>query len=277
MVVVLSVLAAIAYGVGDFVGGLASRQRSAITVLLYSYPVGGVLMCVLLVFVPGTLGWSALGYGAVGGVAGLIGVALLYSLMAVAPMNVVSPVTAVLAAAVPVCFGVVTGERPGIAAWLGIALGLVAVVLVSRTSDSSPHGPVGARVLGLAVVSGLGFGVYFICLAQPPADSGLWPVVVARLVSAVLVVPLAWRMGRIAALPGTLVALAAFAGALDASANLFFLLATRTGLLSLASVITSLYPASTVLLSMTVLHEHAGRAQRIGLALAAGSIVLVTR
>lgn len=277
MVVLLALVAAVAYGVGDFVGGLAARQRAAITILLYSYPVGALLMCAMLPVFPGTLNWPTLGYGAAGGVAGLVGVTLLYSLMAVAPMNIISPITAVLAAAVPVVFGVLTGERPGPAAWAGIALGLLAVVLVSRTPEDHPHGPLGSRVLALAVLSGLGFGVYFICLAQPAQDSGLWPVVISRAASAVLIVALARRTANVAHLPPRLLVLAATAGVLDAAANLFFLLASRQGFLSLASVITSLYPAATVLLSIAVLHEHTGRMQRVGLALAAGSIVLVTR
>jgi drug/metabolite transporter (DMT)-like permease len=202
---------------------------------------------------------------------------LLYSLMTVAPMNIVSPITAVLAAAVPVAFGVLSGERPSPVAWLGVAVGLLAVVLVSRTADDHPHGPVGGRTVALAALSGVGFGVYFIFLARAGSDSGMWPVVISRLTSAVLIVPLAMRMHATEAIRGRLLGLCLLGGALDASANLFFLIASRHGFLSLVSVITALYPAATVVLAVTVLHEHTGRAQRIGLALAAGAIVLVTR
>jgi drug/metabolite transporter (DMT)-like permease len=117
----------------------------------------------------------------------------MYSLMARAPMNIILPVTAVLAAVVPVGFGVNVGERPHVAAWFGIALGLFAVVLVSRTPDDHPHGLVAARVLALAGLSGLGFGVYFICLARADHDSGLWPLVISRITDAALIVPLARR------------------------------------------------------------------------------------
>src|SRR5262249_60905891 len=82
--------------------------------------------------------------GACGGIGGMVGVIVMYSLMARAPMNIISPVTAVLAAVVPVAFGVIVGERPHVSAWLGIAIGLVAVVLVGYTSDGHPHGPTGA-------------------------------------------------------------------------------------------------------------------------------------
>lgn len=276
MVVVLALLAAVVYGTGDFVGGLASRQRPAIAVLLYEYPVGAVLVLALLPAFYGPLDPRSALLGVGGGIAGMVGIIVLYSLMARAPMNIVSPVTAVLAAIVPVGFGVLVGERPHLAAWFGIALGLVAVLLVSRTPQDHPHGPIGLPILALACLSGLGFGVYFICLARADHDSGLWPLVISRLTSAALIVPLAWHRRVAQVLTGPVLGLALLAGVLDASANLFFLLASRHGLLSLASVITSLYPAMTVLLAAVLLHERTGPWQRVGLALAAGSIVLIT-
>jgi drug/metabolite transporter (DMT)-like permease len=276
VVVVFALLAAVIYGTGDFVGGFASRHRSAITVLLYAYPVGALLMVALLPAFAGTLDTRTALLGVGGGIGGMLGVIVMYSLMARAPMNIISPVTAVLAAVVPVGFGVLVGERPHLSAWLGIAIGLVAVVFVSYAPDDHPHGPVGIRILALACVSGLGFGIYFICLARADHDSGLWPLVISRLTSAALIVPLA-RSRRVAQpLTGRVLRLAVLAGVLDASANLFFLLASRHGLLSLASVITSLYPAMTVLLAVLVLSEHTGRLQRVGLAMAATSIVLIS-
>lgn len=276
MVVVFALLAAVVYGFGDFVGGFASRSRSAITILLYAYPVGAALMLALLPFFSGPLDLRTAVLGVGGGIGGMVGVIVMYSLMARAPMNIISPVTAVLAAVVPVAFGVIVGERPKVAAWLGIVLGLLAVTLVSHTPDDHPHGPVGVRVLALAAVSGVGFGVYFICLARANPDSGLWPLVISRIASALLILPLARRTGAMVIVTGRVLGLAVLCGVLDASANLFFLLASRQGLLSLASVITSLYPAVTVLLAIWLLHEHTGRMQRVGLALAAASIVLIT-
>ncbi len=276
MVVVFALLAAVIYGTGDFVGGFASRHRSAITVLLYAYPVGALLMLALLPAFAGPLDARTALLGVGGGIGGMVGVIVMYSLMARAPMNIISPVTAVLAAVVPVTFGVIVGERPHVSAWLGIGIGLIAVVLVSYTPDDHPHGPIGLRILALACLSGVGFGVYFICLARADHDSGLWPLVISRLTSAALIVPLARAQGVAQPLTGRVLRLAVLAGVLDASANLFFLLASRHGLLSLASVITSLYPAMTVLLAVLVLHEHTGRLQRVGLAMAATAIVLIS-
>ncbi|MGH8860271.1 MAG: EamA family transporter [Jatrophihabitantaceae bacterium] len=276
MTVVLGLLAAVLYGIADFAGGFASRAHSAVTVLLYSYPVGAVLMAVMLPFFPGTLTARVVLFGTLGGLAGLLGVSLMYQLMVTAPMNVISPMTAVLAAIVPVLVGVTIGERPAVAAWIGIAVGILAVVLVSRTTEDHPHGRIAVRVLALATLSGVGFGLYFVFLARAGHDSGLWPLVVSRIASAVLILPLAAGMRSFARIRGRLLAWALLAGTCDALANMFFLLSARAGLLSLASVLTSLYPAVTVLLAVAVLHEHTSRVQRAGLALAAAAVVLIT-
>jgi drug/metabolite transporter (DMT)-like permease len=275
--VLFALLAALAYGISDFIGGLASRRAKALTVLLVSYPAGAVLMALLLPIYGGALSARTLGWSVLGGAAGLIGVALLYAGLAQAPMNVISPVTGVMSAAVPVLSGVVLGERPSALAWLGVGLGLVAVVLISRQPEDHPHGPIGWRPIAMAVVAGIGFGAYFVCLARSDPDSGLWPVVTSRLVSSLLVVPLAAVFGGLMRLPRSLVPLALVAGALDATANVGFLLASRHGLLSLSGVITALYPAGTVLLAAIVLKERMGRAQRVGLTIAVAAVVLITR
>jgi drug/metabolite transporter (DMT)-like permease len=276
LTVVLGLAAATAYGVGDFAGAVASRRHNAVTVLLYSYPVGAVLMTALLPLFPGTLSGRVVLFGFLGGAAGLVGVIVMYSLMTIAPMNVISPVTAVLAAIVPVVVGVAIGERPAVAAWAGIALGVVAVVLVSRTREDHPHGKIALRVLALATLSGLGFGAYFVFLARAGHDSGLWPLVVSRIGSALLILPVAARRRAYHRITDRTFGITMLAGVCDAGANMFFLLASREGLLSLASVLTSLYPAVTVLLAMALLKEHATRTQRFGLLLAGASVVLIT-
>lgn len=287
MSVVLALFAALAYGISDFVGGLASRRAKAVTVLLYSYPVGALLMILLLPVFPGPVSQATLMWGLAGGGAGFIGVLLMYTALGMAPMNVISPVTALTSAAVPVVAGVLYGERPGALAWAGIALGLAAIVLISRSPEADPsesaqdlavlHGRASSRAIVLALIAGIGFGGYFICLARADADSGLWPVVLARLSASALTIPVAIRMRAVHRLGGSLLVLAAAGGALDALANLFFLLASREGLLSLASVITSLYPAGTVLLAAILLRERTTVLQRFGFGIAAAAVVLVAR
>ena len=276
MTVVLGLFAAVFYGVGDFAGAIACRRYNAITVLLHSYPVGAVLMALMLPAFPGTVSGRVVVFGVLGGLAGLLGVAVMYQLMVSAPMNVISPVTAVLAAVVPVGVGVALGERPAASAWAGIVLGFVAVVLVSRTTEDHPHGRLPPRTLALACLAGVGFGLYFVFLARAGHGSGLWPLLVSRIASTVLILPLAGVRRAFRRVTGVTLAVAAAAGVCDALANMFFLLAARAGLLSLASVLTSLYPAVTVLLAVGLLHEHVSRVQRAGLALAAASIVLIT-
>ncbi|HEX8768460.1 MAG TPA: DMT family transporter [Jatrophihabitans sp.] len=277
MAVLFALLAAAVYGVSDFIGGLASRRSPAITVLLVSYPIGALLMAALLPVYGGPVSGGTLAWSVAGGAAGLIGVALLYTALGQAPMNVISPVTAVMSAVVPVVAGVVQGERPHLLAWLGIVLGLLAVTLISRQPADHPHGPIGWRPLAMAVLAGVGFGSYFICLAGTDPDSGMWPVVLSRLVSAVLVVPLAAAAAGFVRMPRPVLGLALLAGMLDAVANFAFLLASRHGLLSLSSVITALYPAGTVLLAVLVLKERTGAVQRVGLGIAVAAVVLLTR
>lgn len=260
----------------DFAGGIASRRHTAATVLLTSYPVGAVLMAMMLPLFGGHNDAKATVYGIAGGAAGLLGVVVMYSLMTIAPINIISPVTAVLAAIVPVAVGVGIGERPHPTAWLGIVLGLLAVVLVSRTTEDHPHGRMQPTTLLLALVSGLGFGLYFVFLARAGDDSGLWPLAISRFTSAILIVPLAFARGGFSAIRGRMLPIVIVAGACDALANMCFLLASRHGLLSVASVLTSLYPATTVILAVWLLREHTSEVQRVGLALAAGSIVLIT-
>jgi drug/metabolite transporter (DMT)-like permease len=276
MTVVLGLLAAIAYGVSDFSGGFASRHYRALTVLTHSYPAGAILMLALLPVFPGHLSPHVALFGALGGLSGMLGVSVMYHLMSSAPINVISPVTAVLAAIVPVVFGVVIGNRPAIAAWLGIAVGGVAVVLCSRTGQENPHGRVAMRVLLLAFISGSGFGLYFVFLSQAGHHDGLWPLVISRFTSSILIMPIAGRARAFARIERRWLAVTLLCGALEATANMCFLLATHSGLLSLAGVLTSLYPAVTVMLAVGVLHEHTSRVQRVGLALAAASVILIT-
>jgi drug/metabolite transporter (DMT)-like permease len=274
--VLLGLAAAILYGVGDFAGGMGARRTTAVTTLLWSYPVGAVLMAAMLPAFSGHFTLRAGIFGVLGGCCGLVGVIILYSLMTMAPINIVSPVSAVSAAVVPVAVGVAIGERPAATAWAGIVLGLLAVVLVSRTTEDHPHGRVAPGLILLAVLSGVGFGLYFVFLDRAGDGTGLWPLLVSRVASAVLIVPIAASRSAIRTVAGRTLAIVLLAGTCDAMANFCFLLAARSGLLSLASVLTSLYPATTVLLAMGLLHEHASKVQRVGLVLAAGAIALIT-
>jgi drug/metabolite transporter (DMT)-like permease len=276
MVVLFALLAAASYGISDFVGGFASRAANALTVLLYNYPAGALVMAALLPLFPGPVSVSTSLWSVGGGAAGMIGVGLMYSAMTVAPMNVISPVTGVLAAVVPVLAGVVSGERPAALVWLGMMLALFAVVLITRSPDDHPHGPLTRSAVLMALGAGIGFGVYFVCLARTDTDSGLWPVVIARVAASILLLPVALRAGAVQRLSARITLLAVSGGVVDAVSNLAFLLASRHGYLSVAGVITSLYPAGTVLLAIGLLKERTNRIQWLGMGVAVVAVVLVT-
>ncbi len=263
------------YGIGDFCGGLAARRIPAASELLWSHVVGLVLLTLAALGVAGDPPGGDRLIGAGGGLCGAAGVGLLYKGLSVAAMSAIAPITALLAAGVPVVAGFAQGERPGSAAVVGILLALVAIVLVSAEGGGSMR-PADVRGLGYALGAGLGFGFFFVALSYTGDDAGLWPLVAARTAS-VTVAGSAALAGLVPRRPpaGTTAALTAGAGALDATANLLFLLAVRQDLVSIVSVLTALYPVSTVALARVVLRERFHLLQRVGLAVAIPATVLM--
>lgn len=275
MLIGLALLAALGYGLSDFAGGLASRRVRPLTALLYGHPAGAVLVAALLPLFPGSFDPATLVFAALAGLAGLLGFKLMYQLMATSPLNVVSPITAVLAAATPIACGLLSGEHPHATAWLGIVFGLVAIALISGSSRNGVS-RVQVKVLLQAFASGAGFGLYFALLAHAGGSaSGLWPLVVARLSSTLVIVAIAARPGVVATVDSHTKTLAGCAGLLDAAADVCFLFATRHGYLSLVSGVTALYPAVTVLLAGFVLRERAGWLPCAGLVLSTVSLALI--
>ncbi|REH35812.1 putative membrane protein [Kutzneria buriramensis] len=276
---VFALVAALGYGLSDFVGGLASRRTHVLRVVLVTYPVGLAGLLLAAPFAGGQLGGVDLVIAMIAGAANGLAIIWFYSALATGPMNVVSPLTALLVAGLPLIFGLVTGESLGAIAIGGALLAVIAVVLVSREERTAVDeaGPVRftARVGWLTVGSGAAFAVYFVLLDQLPADSGLWPLVVSRGTATALVLAAALVGGQFRIPERSAIALTITAGLLDAVCNTAFLLALRTGLLAVVSVLTSLYPAATVLMARLVLGERTGRVQRVGLALAAVSVTLI--
>jgi drug/metabolite transporter (DMT)-like permease len=273
--VILGTLVAVTYGVGDFLGGLASKRNAPAVVVALSQACGLALM-VLLVAVDGSpLVWRDALIGAAAGSVGLVGVILLYRGLANGTMSVVAPVTAVSAAVVPLVWGLVTGDRPSVVALVGVAAALVAVALVS-TADAIEDRTATRSDILLALLAGAAFGMVFVLLAETDESSGMWPVLGARVASVSLVTigVLAILRQPLRPAPGTGRTIAG-AGVLDAGANALYLLASREGLLSLVSVLSSLYPAATIVLARVVLHERMNRTQLLGVALALAGVVLI--
>jgi drug/metabolite transporter (DMT)-like permease len=271
----LALCSAVTYGVGDFCGGLAARRIAAASVVLWSHLLGLTLLLASTLVVSGVVTGGDLLIGAVGGLCGAAGVGLLYKGLSVGRMSVVAPITALLSAAVPVVAGFVEGERPGAAAVVGMALALVAIVLVSAEGDGDLR-PSDLRGVSYALGAGLGFGLFFVALSHTGEDAGMWPLVAARGASVtVLAIAAGLRfISREPPAPGSR-AFTAAAGALDAQANVLYLLAVRQGLVSVVSVLAALYPVSTVILARVVLHERFHRVQLAGMALALPATILM--
>jgi drug/metabolite transporter (DMT)-like permease len=278
--ILLALAASLTYGAADFTGGMSTRRTTPLVVVFLSQLAGLGLLLVLTPVV-GLARFSAtdLLWGATGGIVGGAGVMLLYRGLATGRMSVVAPVTALEAAAVPVVFGLLTGERPSGVALLGVVLGFVAVGLVSWSSDHPDGSARGLAQEGLfdALGAGLSFGVFFILLSRASHGNALWVLLGVKIGSialsgaGLLVLRHSLRVARDTS------GLIVIAGILDMTANLFYLLATRTGLLSLVAVLTSMYPATTVLLARFVLKEKLEKIQLSGLGLAMTAILMIAR
>ena len=274
MVVVLALGSAVAYGLSDFVGGMLSRRTSAWAVAVSAQAAATVILALLALVTGGEPGPDDWLWGSLSGVGGGVGAAFLYRGLATGSMSVVAPISAVGAALVPVVVGVVTGERPTVVTWAGVACALPAIWLVSQADEHQDPANPGAGLVD-AVLAGLGFGLLFSALGQVSDEAGFGPLSLSYAVSVLATVVLAVAL-RAAWLPrDRAAAVAAGAGVLGSAATALFLLATQTGLLAVASVLSSLYPATTVLLAALVLHERIGRGQGLGLALAALAVALV--
>lgn len=244
-----------------------------------SYPVSLVLLGVLAVAVGGTVTPAAVYWGALCGVSLGLAVWWFYAALGSGPISVVSPLTAVLAAGVPLGAGLALGERPGAVAGIGVALALVAVILVSREAtdaDVRPHRFTRA-VAWLTLGAGFGFGLNFVLIAQAPVEARLWPLFFGRIAATVLVLAVAGLTGNFSPPQGFPLRLAVGAALLDVGANITMLLALQSSMLSMASVLMSLYPAATVLLAIVVLRERVTHWQVVGMVTALAAVALISQ
>ena len=250
---------------------------AALRVVLVSYPIAMVLLAVLATIVGGQVSQTAIFWGALCGVSQAFGVWWFYAALGSGPISVVSPLTAVLVATIPLAVGLAMGERPGGLAAVGVVLALVAVVLVSREAtdeDVTPH-RFTATVAWLTVGSGVAFGLNFVLIDQVPVEAKLWPLVFARMSATTLVIVIAAVSHNLRPPTGTPLKLAITAAFLDVGANISMLLALQASLLSLAGVLMSLYPAATVLLAIVVLRERVTRWQSVGMVLALAAVAMI--
>ncbi|MGV8970504.1 MAG: EamA family transporter [Microbacteriaceae bacterium] len=281
LVVFIGVASALVFGAADFFGGMASTRIPAIRATALAAVVGLGTLLLAYPLVGGEFSREALLLGALSGVTGAVAISLLYACLAIGPMSILSPLTAVVSALVPVSVGLAQGEQLRETGYIALAIALIAVVLVGFVPERGAVRPRLAGVL-MAVGSGIAIGLFLVIIDQTPSDSGLVPLIANRVVNAAIMFAviafvglLAWRRRqrgigfptpRIGWRAGLTFAIVC--GVLDAVANAGLLLGLRLGELSVMGVLTALYPAGTIILAAIVLKERIAPVQVVGLALA---------
>ena len=273
MSAIYGVASAASWGAGDFCGGLATKRTDVFRVVVGSQMFGVVvLVAAALAFhdgvpTPGSVMWSG-----IAGLCGAVGLLSLYKALAVGRMGLAAPVSGLLSAALPVVAGGAIEGTPGRLRILGFVLALVGVWLVARNRDAEFR----LQDLGLPVAAGLGFGCFIVIIAWASGRGVFWPLVAARLASLSMLTLVAFvtKQPRLPAwrhLP-----VIAASGVADAGGNAFLVLAAHAGRLDVAAVLSSLYPAATVLLAWFVLHERISRWQFAGLLAVLSAIVMIS-
>ncbi len=286
---ILGLLTAITYGAADFFAALATRGLRVLAVTLGSSIAGLAALLTLSPIFGADYSDASLAWGVIGGVCSVGALTALYASLAIGPISIISPLGALVSAIVPAVIGVVVlGDKFSPTGWLAIGVGLVAVVLIGIVPDATGSRPK-LKGIVLAIVAGVGIGLTVTSLAQSPHDSGIAPVIITRFTACVILVllNLPWIIqvakkrqplmieSVLAPKPGKLLAILIAAGLFDAAANILFTLASRSGSLTVAGVLTALYPLGTILLARVVLKEHITCVQGVGIFLALVASVLL--
>jgi drug/metabolite transporter (DMT)-like permease len=278
--IVFALCAAALYGSADFLGGLAARRSALLPVMIFSQLAGScMLVAVLPLLPPASASIADLLWGAAAGVAVAIGLTQLYQALALGKMSLAAPVTAVLAVVFSGCVGALAGDRLSLSAFAGIALALAAIILISQDGapKSAPHNDAArsSHILPIALSAGVFIGVFFAALKQSSVSSGLLPLLSARLTALVVLALVALSRRSPLRVRRDTVWLILLGGSLDVLANVFYVLAARQGMLTIAATLTSLYPASTIILARLVLGERLRTIQIAGLSCAGIGVVLI--
>ena len=289
LTVVVGLVSALTYGSADFLGGIASKRISPIRVTAIGALSGLVVLFAVEPIIGGRWSWEAVLYGGISGVTGAVAITLLYACLAIGPMSILSPLTALVSAFVPLMAGVVRGERLPLLGYIAIGIALVAVVLVGFVKEKGAVRP-SLKALLMAIGSGTMIGAFLILIDLTPDDSGLVPLIANRAVNGVIMFAVVGILALVALRrpPGSSPILgstggglgmlrpgwragfwlAVACGAIDASANALLLFGLRIGELTVMSVLTALYPAGTIILAAVVLRERIAPVQIVGLVLA---------
>lgn len=269
----LSLSAAASWGAADFSGGIAAKRANVFGVVVIAHAVGWAFMLSLaLLFAERVPGWNSLAWGMVAGAVGGIGLAAFYKALAVGKMGINAPLASVITAVLPVMFSFRTEGLPRPLQMAGFALALASIWLmtVQRGGVRSTTG------MGLTVVAGIGFSGFLLFIKLAGSKAVFWPLVSARTASCLLMAGIIfltvgdWKLTR-----GSLRFILA-AGVLDSGANALYVAATQRGRLDVAAILSSLYPASTVILARLVLKERLSRLQTAGVIFALIAVLIIS-
>ncbi len=271
---VYGLCAGIAWGAGDFSGGFATRRSNVLLVVLWSQLIGAAALVVLAVEMAADMPQlDHLIYGGAAGIFGVFGLAALYRGLALGRMGIVAPISAVTAAVIPIAVAAFSEGLPGNLQLMGFGLAVLAIWALSHSRRTTK---IHSHELVHAVASGLGFGMFFVFIDRVSSQAILWPLVAARGTSITGLLLLVNIRGEFHLPKKNQLGLMALVGLFDAAGNTFFALATRVGRLDISVVLSSLYPAATVVLAWLILKERLTSSQWTGLAITAASLVLIS-
>ena len=276
--ILFGIASSLSWGAGDFAGGLSSRRVGAYRAVLYADFFGLLILGAASLFLresfpsPGGLINSLLG-----GVLGSFGLLILYYSLSVGQMSIAAPVSALFAALLPVVYGAYTEGLPDIVQFIGFALALAAVWMISQGGDGFHVGRLSE--LRLPILAGVGFGCYFIFIHNAAGEPGsiLWPMILSRAAGTVVVFFIVLARREPFPVPRGAWAVVLFNAVLDLGGNFFYILASKAGRLDIAAILSSLYPGATVVLAWLILKERISRLQVFGIALAFAAIYLFTQ
>jgi drug/metabolite transporter (DMT)-like permease len=275
--ILFGLLSAIVWGGGDFVGGLASRKVGAYRAVLFAEAIGLIFPLVAMgIFREGLPSTRGLIFAACAGGIGSLGLLSLYRAMAEGKMSIAAPVSALLAAALPVVVGALTEGLPKSTQLAGFALALGSIWLVSQSEGDVKLHIERLSDLRLPLLAGLGFGMYFVLIHGAAQEATLWPMLASRFGGMTLLAVVVFSRRESLAIPRAGWPLVTISGALDVGGNAFYILAAQTGRLDIAAVLSSLYPGTTALLAWLILKEHISGNQRLGILIALLAIGLMT-
>ena len=270
-------LSALSWGAGDFVGGIVSRRAGIYRAAFYGEGTGLIFLAIMLAFTREPLpAWSNLGWSALAGAVGAVGLLMLFRALAEGQMSVAAPVSALMAAILPVLVSALTEGLPEAVKYLGFALALAAIWLISRGDDHQKKLHLHLADLWLPLVSGVCFGIYFIVMHRASQTATVWPMVASRTAGTIVLFFFAAARGQLSWPDKHTAPLVFLNSAGDIGGNTFYILAGQAGRLDVAAVLGSLYPGMTVLLAGLILHERLNWVQWVGIMAALGAILLMT-